>query len=213
MPANAVPVAPPAPSAKPKGSFSLQLGWSAKSGPTARVSVKPAPTAPVVAPPAVAPGVRLERCEQPTVAAPPIAVPPPAPASLLPATPAPVVPPPAVYLYTQVTPIPMPIHHPFASQSPVTPQVLRLVGRDGLERIGVDIDCPVVPASGSVPVTGRVSGGGGAAVGGVIGHLGEAPSTLMTAYHAACAAGKKDEAARLALQLLANDPTCFSRNK
>lgn len=115
------------------------------------------------------------------------------------------VPPPAVSLHKQVTPIPMPIHG-----QAVAPQVIRVVGLDGLERIGVEFD--LVQASGSVPVTGRVTGGG-AAIGGFIGHLGEAPSTLMTAYHAACAAGKKDEAARLALQLLANDPTCFGRGK
>lgn len=34
---------------------------------------------------------------------------------------------------------------------------------------------------------------------------------LMAAYKAACAAGRKEEAARLALQLLAEDPTCFGK--
>jgi hypothetical protein len=34
---------------------------------------------------------------------------------------------------------------------------------------------------------------------------------LMKAYKAACAAGKKEEAARLALQLLVEDPTCFGK--
>lgn len=34
-------------------------------------------------------------------------------------------------------------------------------------------------------------------------------AALMARYHAACVAGCKDEAAKLALQLLAKDPTCF----
>lgn len=36
---------------------------------------------------------------------------------------------------------------------------------------------------------------------------------LLIAYRAACAAGKKDEAARLAVQALAKDPTCFADRK
>ena len=36
-------------------------------------------------------------------------------------------------------------------------------------------------------------------------------AAMMAAYKAACAAGKKDEATRLALQLLAKDPTCFGK--
>lgn len=36
-------------------------------------------------------------------------------------------------------------------------------------------------------------------------------ATLMTQYQAACAAGRKDEAAKLALQLLSKDPTCFGK--
>jgi hypothetical protein len=38
-------------------------------------------------------------------------------------------------------------------------------------------------------------------------------SGMMAAYKAACAAGRKDEAGRLALQLLAKDPTCFGRER
>ena len=36
---------------------------------------------------------------------------------------------------------------------------------------------------------------------------------LLSAYRAACAAGKRDEAARLAVQALAVDPTCFAGQK
>jgi hypothetical protein len=36
-------------------------------------------------------------------------------------------------------------------------------------------------------------------------------AALMASYHAACAAGRKDEAAKLAVQLLAKDPTCFGK--
>jgi Tfp pilus assembly protein PilV len=36
-------------------------------------------------------------------------------------------------------------------------------------------------------------------------------TALVSAYHAACAAGNKNEATRLAVQALAKDPTCFGR--
>lgn len=36
---------------------------------------------------------------------------------------------------------------------------------------------------------------------------------LLSAYRAACAAGKRDEATRLAVQALAKDPTCFAGQK
>jgi predicted RNA-binding protein with TRAM domain len=38
-------------------------------------------------------------------------------------------------------------------------------------------------------------------------------TALLSAYRVACAAGKKDEAARLAVQALAKDPTCFAGSK
>lgn len=38
-------------------------------------------------------------------------------------------------------------------------------------------------------------------------------ASLLSAYRAACAAGRKDEAARLAVQALAKDPTCFAGQK
>lgn len=49
--------------------------------------------------------------------------------------------------------------------------------------------------------------------GGVIGATvtGDDTTGLMAAYKAACAAGRTDDAARLALQLLAKDPTCFGK--
>ncbi|GAH38427.1 unnamed protein product, partial [marine sediment metagenome] len=78
------------------------------------------------------------------------------------------------------------------------PVVQRTIGPDGLERIGVDFSHTVTPASGSVPVTGTVQGS-----------TGESIDSLMKCYRVACAAGRKDEASRLALQLLAKDPTCF----
>ena len=69
----------------------------------------------------------------------------------------------------------------------VAPQPIHLTGPDGLERIGVDFEAvPPAPA---------------------------APEPTLAAYRAACAAGKKDEAMRLAIQLLAKDPTCFGHGK
>jgi Bacterial type II and III secretion system protein len=39
------------------------------------------------------------------------------------------------------------------------------------------------------------------------------PTDVVAAYHAACAKGDKDAAMRLAVQALAQDPTCFGRTK
>ncbi len=69
--------------------------------------------------------------------------------------------------------------------------MVRTVGPDGLERVGVDFNAKPTAALILAPVA----------------------DPLMTAYKAACAAGRKDEAARLALQLLAKDPTCFGRDR
>ncbi len=146
--------------------------------------------------------------------------------------------------YQQVTPIPMPIHNPFALVPPAPPVVrevrenrierevnsdfisgppgfasrmptparmphaIRTTGPDGLEQIGVDFNFSVIPASGSVPVTGRIAGAGHGGI-----PAGDETTALMKSYRAACAAGKKDEASRLALQLLAKDPTCFGRDR
>lgn len=112
-----------------------------------------------------------------------------------------------VQMRPPVTPIPMPIHNPFALVPPVAPpQVIREVAVVGLERI--DLDMHLIPASGSVPVTGRIAGAGHGGI-----PAGDETTALMKSYRAACAAGKKDEASRLALQLLAKDPTCFGRDR
>ena len=76
------------------------------------------------------------------------------------------------------------------------------------KRIDLDFDFHLIPASGSVPVMGRIAGAGHGGI-----PAGDETATLLKAYRAACAAGKKDEASRLALQLLAKDPTCFGRDR
>ena len=76
-----------------------------------------------------------------------------------------------------------------------------------VRRSGVDFN-HLIPASGSVPVTGRIAGAGHGGI-----PAGDETTALLKAYRVACAAGKKDEASRLALQLLAKDPTCFGRDR
>lgn len=138
-----------------------------------------------------------------------------------------------------VVPPMMPAPVPVATSTPVTfatpvaaPQPLtkfvRVIGSDGLERVGVDFttlttaDTLPKAVSGvqmtappgvnvirfAAPVESSVTGGMVAAS-----RATETceTSSLMTAYKAACAAGNKDEATRLALKLLANDPTCFGK--
>ena len=129
----------------------------------------------------------------------------------------------AMWLPNQVTPIPMPIHNPFLPLLPVVDGVIlsrqampavpgpafnfNTTGPDVVEeRIGVDSH--LIPASGSVPVTGRIAGAGHGGI-----PAGDETATLLKSYRAACAAGKKDEASRLALRLLAKDPTCFGRDR
>jgi hypothetical protein len=115
----------------------------------------------------------------------------------------PVVPPMPTALPPQAIPPMMPVPMPAPVAYPVEmgsqwivqpmpiPLTTRTVGPDGLERIGVDFNAKPTATAVLAPVA----------------------DPLMTAYKAACAAGRKDEAARLALQLLAKDPTCFGRDK
>lgn len=121
---------------------------------------------------------------------------------------------------------------PYATPLPATP-AYRVVGTNGLERIGVDFTTlttadKLPKAVTGVRVEGRpgtgthlykfsngdvvaVTGGTAAATGCCTAETCDATCSLMTAYQAACAAGNKDEAARLAVQLLAKDPTCFGK--
>jgi len=148
----ALPIAPqPMPAQKPKGSFSLQFGWSAKSGPTASVTVKPAP-------PVASPEERMEQMLNQSFT-------------------------------SEVYEIPRP--------NPTSKPLERIQGGIGPDPLPVARPTPLLHA----------------AVGGGCGSCRDTPVSLMKAYKAACAAGKKDEAARLALQLLANDPTCFGRGE
>lgn len=183
------------------------------------VAVKDTPVAPPVAmpmpvPPRLAPLPPVAPVTMPrpvAIPVPPVGqlVPPMMPVAPLPmtptATPRP-VPPMPVAVVPPMMPVPAPVAYPaddYASRwivyptpmartpVPVAPPLTSTVGPDGLVRIGVDFNEKPTATAVLAPVA----------------------DPLMTAYKAACAAGRKDEAARLALQLLAKDPTCFGRDK
>lgn len=130
----------------------------------------------------------------------PVAIPAPPVGQLVP-PPLPVAPPMPASLPAHAIPPIMPVSAPVATPVEVgsrwvvppmpIPLMTRTVGPDGLERIGVDFDAKPTATAVLAPV----------------------PDPLMTAYKAACAAGRKGEAARLARQLLAKDPTCFGWDK
>ncbi len=191
-----------------------KLSWSFADTPAVMPMAVPPPMAKPVsvgdnpflsrntAPVPVGPTFKFNTCEAPggERAAPPVPMPAAPPVAVVPQ---------AMWRSTAVTPIPMPIHNPFALVPPVAPpMVVREVAVVGLERIDLGVDSHLIPASGSVPVTGRIAGAGHGGI-----PAGDETTTLLKAYRAACAAGKKDEASRLALQLLAKDPTCFGRDR
>lgn len=147
-----------------------------------------------------------------------------APASVRP----PVVVPPPLMTATKATPVAVsPVAATAVYPHPVP--VIRTVAQPVVERVGVDFIKPPSPEAMPNAVTGvRMSAPPGITLvrcpadvacvaGGVIGTTmtgtcgTDETATLMGAYKAACAAGKKDEAAKLALQLLAKDPTCFGK--
>lgn len=124
-----------------------------------------------------------------------------------------------------VAPAPVALPPATVYAQPVPP--VHTVGPDGLERVGVNFNTLTTPSP--LPVrpgakvearpgvwmykftAGEAAPVAGACIGTAVGLTCDADeaTTLMAAYKAACAAGKKDEAAKLALQLLAKDPTCF----
>lgn len=135
------------------------------------------------------------------------------------------VPPPPM-MATKATPVAVP---PATAVYPQPVPVIRMVAQPVLERVGVDFITPPSPEPMPKAVTGvrmsappavtlvRCPADGACVAGGVIGTTmtgtcgTDETATLMAAYKAACAAGNKDEAAKLALQLLAKDPTCFGK--
>lgn len=114
---------------------------------------------------------------------PPVAVPPPVMATAA----------------VKATPVLLPLP-PAAAVYPQPVPTVRAIGPDGLERVGVDFSVPLTPTATPIPVAGITCT-----------NPVDETTAMMAAYKAACAAGKKDEATRLALQLLAKDPTCFGK--
>lgn len=140
---------------------------------------------------------------------PPVAVPPP----VMPAAPI-ACPVPVAMSPTTVCPQPAP--------------TVRVVGPDGLERVGVNFTTltaadtlpkavPGVRVAPPAVTLVRLTPDGSCVAGAVIGTAlsstcgTDETAVMMAAYKAACATGQKDEATRLALQLLAKDPTCFGK--
>lgn len=146
----------------------------------------------------------------------------------------PVAPPVAVAPTVMPAPVPVALPLPVATVTPagVSSQpfpTVRTVGPDGLERVGVNfttltaadtlpkavpgVRVAAPPAVTLVRLTPDGSCVAGAVIGGTLSSICGTDETaaMMAAYKAACAAGQKDEATRLALQLLAKDPTCFGK--
>lgn len=136
---------------------------------------------------------------------------------------APCVAPPMAAPVPPMMPTAVPFSTPLAAPTPV---MLPLPGRaDGLDRVGVGFNAltnppalPPTPAWVAPPArTGfmltRMAPSETVVCGGVIGATvnGDDTAELMAAYKAACAAGRSDDATRLALKLLAKDPTCFGK--
>ncbi len=118
----------------------------------------------------------------------------------------------------------VPYSTPLAAPVPT----IRTVGATGLERVGVSFTALTTPPTlPSAPTRGWVvapasvqltrctvheASVAGGVIGGTVGRTAECDTpALMAAYKAACAAGRTDDATRIALQLLAKDPTCFGK--
>ena len=135
--------------------------------------------------------------------------------------------PPLAVATPPMMPTAMPYSTPLAAPVPVMPSpIIRTTGTDGLERVGVNFNTLTAPVA--LPPAAqwvRFTAPAGTSVirflplehqavaGGVIGATvnGDDTAAVMAAYKAACAAGRTDEAARLGVQLLAKDPTCFGK--
>ncbi len=124
----------------------------------------------------------------------------------------------------------VPYATPLAAPVPVMlPLPIRTVGADGLERVGGNFNTLTTPPTLTptatfawkpapvgvsftrfAPVDASCVAGG--MIGATVGRTAEGDTAaMMAAYKAACAAGRTDDATRLALQLLAKDPTCFGK--